>query len=104
MPNFNWNDEAVTTLRRVAAEGGSFSDAAAALGLTRYQVAGKAWREGIKFNCRAELRAERNAHRMQVVWDRMTPAEREERLARSLYRTPAYQAHLARRALTEGVR
>lgn len=54
-------------LREIAAAGGSFSDAAAQLGITRGAVAGLAQRNGIKF--KAGTRGERNSHA------RLTPSQ-----------------------------
>lgn len=47
--NRKWSDWQVLTLRRIAALGGSFSDAAAFFNVTRSAVAGKADRLGIRF-------------------------------------------------------
>lgn len=48
--NRKWSDWEVQTLRRIAALGGSFSDAAAFFSVTRSAVAGKADRLGISFS------------------------------------------------------
>lgn len=44
-----WDDKTVTRVVRLARRGQSYSDVARKLGLTRNQVAGRAWRLGIRF-------------------------------------------------------
>jgi hypothetical protein len=65
---FDWTAEAVATLRRIAAEGGSFSEAAEALGVTRSAIAGKANREGIPFDCSPTRHRTHTAAGMRAYW------------------------------------
>lgn len=46
-----WTDDRVALLKRIARLGGSYSDAARALDLTRAAIAGKSHREGVSFRC-----------------------------------------------------
>lgn len=79
--DFDWTDTAIATLRRVAREGGSLSDAGRALGVTRNACAGKAHREGIHFAC-AEDRSRRNISRaMLASWNHPNPDLRHSRAA-----------------------
>lgn len=72
-----WNASMIDTLRRVAADGGSYSDAAHILGVSRHAVAGKANREGIVFSFYPT--ANKRSEAAHKAW-----RTRRSRLARSL--------------------
>lgn len=63
-----WTDERIAVIRRVAAEGGSFSDAGRELGVSRNAVAGKAYREGVRFDGLPERRSEVGRENIAKRW------------------------------------
>lgn len=63
-----WTDEKLNDLKYLAKSGKSFSEAAEALNTTRNAVAGKALREGIKFNCPEEVRVARYSKAIEKYW------------------------------------
>ncbi len=63
-----WTEDDIATLRQIAAAGGSFTDAAEALEVTRNAVAGKARREGIHFACEPERTSKRVSAANHAHW------------------------------------
>lgn len=77
-----WTDEQIATMRRIAAEGGSASDAGKALGRTKGAIAGKAKREGISFGLTPDRKAMTQAATEKAL---VTNAERRQRTITRLY-------------------
>lgn len=75
----NWTPEADQVLRRIAREGGSFTDAAAQLGCGRNAVAGRSRRQGIPFVSAERGRAEKVSDGIRRTWT--DPVVRENRLS-----------------------
>lgn len=81
----SWTKEMDNTLRSVAREGGSFSDVATKLHVTRSAVAGRAWRIGVKFR-NVVPQPDWSFHELSYLEDNY-PTMTAEQIGRKLGRT-----------------
>lgn len=84
-----WTRDRINTLKETAAAGGSYSDAAEALGITRDAVAGKARREGIEFS--GLVGGARVSEGLRQYWARLTAAQFAARIAAGLGKSHNYR-------------